>query len=415
MPEIIDPIEERDPRRREAELFERLPKLLARAMAQAPGWARHLDGIDPLSVTSRSMLARLPVLRKSEIRERQAADPPFAGLVVGGPESWSRIFVSPGPIFETMARTSDPGRGRRALRAAGFVPGDIVLNTFAYHLSPGGFILDEAARAHGCVVIPGGTGNSDAQVEAIAHLRAVGYLGTPDFLKVLIDKAAALGRDIASLRRALVSGGALYPTLREEYMTRGIRVQQCYATAEAGIIAYESAACEGMIVEEEIIVEIVRPGTGDPVDMGEVGEVVVTNFDPVYPMIRLATGDLSAVLPGPSPCGRTNMRIRGWLGRADQSTKVRGLFVTPSQIAEIASKHPELGRLRLIVGREGEQDTAVLEAECAEPSSELAASLRDTFRSVTRVRCEVVLVPSATLPNDGRVILEERQPQRSQS
>jgi len=414
MPSIIDPIEQRDARLREAELFERLPKLLERAMADAPGWARHLEGIDPVSVTSRSTLARLPVLRKSELRELQAADPPFAGLVIGGPESWSRIFVSPGPIFETMARSADPGRGRRALRAAGFMPGDIVLNTFAYHLTPGGFILDEAARALGCVVIPGGPGNSDVQVEAITHLRPVGYLGTPDFLKVLIDKAAALGRDIGSLRRALVSGSALYPSLRQEYATHGIRVQQCYATAEAGIIAYESEACEGMIVEEDVIVEIVRPGTGDPVDVGEVGEVVVTNFDPVYPMIRLATGDLSAVLPGPSPCGRTNMRIRGWLGRADQSIKIRGLFVTPSQIAEIASKHPRLGRLRLIVGREGEQDTAVLKAECAEPSSELAATLLDTFRSVTRVRCEVVLVPPATLPNDGLVIVEERQQQRAQ-
>jgi len=415
MPEIIDPIEQRDPHLREGELFERLPRLLERVMTHAPGWAQRLDGIDPTSVTSRSILARLPVLRKSELKELQTANPPFAGLVIGGPESWSRIFVSPGPIYEPMAQTSDPGRGRRALRAAGFLAGDIVINAFAYHLTPGGFILDEAARAHGCVVIPGGTGNGDVQVEAIAHLRPVGYLGTPDFLKVLIDKAAALGRDIGSLRRALVSGGALYPTLRQEYATHGIRVQQCYATAEAGIIAYESEAREGMIVEEDVIVEIVRPGTGEPVDDGEVGEVVVTNFDPVYPMIRLATGDLSAVLPGLSPCGRTNMRIRGWVGRADQSTKVKGLFVTPQQIAEIARKHPQLGRLRLVVGRESEQDTAVLKAECAEPSSELAAAILATFRSVTRVRCEVILVAPATLPADGLVIADERQQQRSLS
>jgi phenylacetate-CoA ligase len=415
MPEIIDPIELRDPHLRETELFERLPQLLERAMVHAPGWARRLVGIDPTSVTSRAMLARLPVLRKSELTQLQSANPPFAGFVIGGPESWSRIFVSPGPIFEPMAHISDPGRGRRAIRAAGFSAGDIVLNAFAYHLTPGGFILDEAARAHGCVVIPAGTGNGDVQVEAIAHLRPVGYLGTPDFLKVLVDKAAALGRDIGSLQRALVSGGALYPTLRQEYATHGIRVQQCYATAEAGIIAYESEACEGMIVEEDIVVEIVRPGTGQPVDDGEVGEVVVTSFDPVYPMIRLATGDLSAVLPGMSPCGRTNMRIRGWLGRADQSTKVKGLFVTPSQIAEIGRKHAQLSRLRLVVGRESEQDTAVLEAECAEPSSELAAAVLDTFRSITRVRCEVILAPPGTLPNDGRVIVDERQQPRSQS
>jgi len=415
MTEIVDPIEQRDPRLREAELFERLPKMLERAVAQAPGWAQRLAGFKPALVTSRAMLAHLPVLRKSELTKLQAANPPFAGLVIGGPEDWSRIFVSPGPIFEPMARTTDPGRGRRALRAAGFLAGDIVINAFAYHLTPGGFILDEAARAHGCVVIPAGTGNGDAQVEAIAHLRPVGYLGTPDFLKVLIDKAAALGRDIGSLRRALVSGGALYPTLRREYANHGIRVQQCYATAEVGIIAYESEACEGMIVEEDVIVEIVRPGTGEPVDDGEIGEVVVTSFDPVYPMFRLATGDLSAVLPGRSPCGRTNMRIRGWLGRADQSTKVKGLFVTPMQIAEIARKHPELGRLRLIVGREGEQDTAVLKAECAEPSPELAATVLETFRSVTRVRCEVILVPPASLPIDGLVIADERQIQRSQS
>jgi phenylacetate-CoA ligase len=409
MTAIIDPIEQRDPGLREAELFERLPKLLARAMVNAPGWARRLEGVDPALVTSRAMLARLPILRKSELKELQAADPPFAGLAIGGPESWSRIFASPGPIFEPMARTSDPGRGRRALRAAGFMAGDIVLNAFAYQLTPGGFILDSAARAHGCVVIPAGTGNSDAQVEAIAHLCPTGYLGTPDFLKVLIDKAMVLGRDIGSLKRALVSGGALYPTLRQEYAARGIRVQQCYATAEAGIIAYESEACEAMIVEEEVVLEIVRPGTGDPVGDGEVGEVVVTTFDPVYPMIRLATGDLSAVLPGVSPCGRTNMRIRGWLGRADQTTKVKGLFVTPSQIVEIGRQHPPLGRLRLVIGREGEQDRAVLKAECAEPSPELAAAVLETFRAVTRVRCEVMLVPPAALPNDGLVIADERE------
>src|SRR5262245_15437625 len=240
MTEIVDPIEQRDPRHREAELFERLPKMLERAVAQAPGWAQRLAGIKPALVTSRAMLAHLPVLRKSELTKLQAANPPFAGLVIGGPEGWSRIFVSPGPIFEPMARTNDPGRGRRALRAAGFLADDIVINAFAYHLTPGGFILDEAARANGCVVIHAGTGNGDAQVESIAHLRPIGYLGTPDFLKVLIDKAAAaLGRDIRSLRRALVSGGALYPTLRHEYATHGIRVQQCYATAEVRIIAYE--------------------------------------------------------------------------------------------------------------------------------------------------------------------------------
>jgi phenylacetate-CoA ligase len=409
MMEIIDPLEQREPRLREAELFERLPRLLANAMARAPGWARRLDGVEPAAVTSRAMLAQLPILRKSELRELQAADPPFAGLAIGGPESWSRIFASPGPIFEPMAQTSDPGRGRRALKAAGFMPGDIVLNAFAYHLTPGGFILDGAARALGCVIIPAGTGNSEAQVEAIAHLRPTGYLGTPDFLKVLIDKAAALGRDIGSLKRGLVSGGALYPTLREEYAAHGIEVQQCYATAEAGIIAYESEAREGMIVEEEVVVEIVRPGTGEPVAEGEVGEVVVTTFDPVYPMVRLATGDLSAVLPGISPCGRTNMRIRGWLGRADQTTKVKGLFVTPSQIAEIGRQHKQLGRLRLVVDRDGEQDRAVLKAECGEPSSELARAVLDTFRSLTRVRCEVMLVPPASLPNDGLVIADERQ------
>jgi phenylacetate-CoA ligase len=404
----IDPLEQRDPRLREAELFERLRQLLARVMAEAPGWRRRLDGIDPAAVTNRAMLARIPILRKSELKELQAADPPFAGLSMGGPESWSRIFVSPGPIFEPMAQTSDPGRGKRALAAAGFMPGEIVLNAFAYHLTPGGFILDGAARALGCVVIPAGTGNSDAQVEAIAHLRPVGYLGTPDYLKVLIDRAAALNRDSTSLKRALVSGGALYPTLRQEYAARGIRVQQCYATAEAGIVAYESEACEGMIVEEEVIVEIVRPGTGDPVGNGEVGELVVTTFDPVYPMIRLATGDLSAVLPGINPCASTNMRIQGWLGRADQTTKVKGLFVTPSQIAEIGRRHSDLQRLRLVVGREGEQDRAVLKAECAQFSPELTQAVLGTFRSVTRVRCKVMLVPPGTLPNDGIIIADER-------
>lgn len=407
MSEPFDDLEMREPAERERALFAKLPGFLALAVAQCPGWARQLAGVEPRAVTSRKALAQLPVLRKGELKDRQQACPPLGGFASGDARTFGRLFQSPGPIFEPMGEGGDPWRVARALHAAGFRAGDVIHNAFAYHLTPGGFILDKAARALGCAVVPGGVGNTEMQVDAIAHLRPSGYTGTPDFLKVLLDKAAELGRDVSSVRRGLVSGGALYPSLRQDYAERGVAVFQCYVTAEAGLIAYESEALEGMIVAEDIIVEIVRPGTGEPVADGEVGEVVVTTFNPVYPMVRLATGDLSAVLPGASPCGRTNARIKGWLGRADQTTKVKGMFVHPSQVVAVGKRHPELGRLRLVVMRKDEQDEAVLKAE-AQGGEALAKAVAETAQATCKVRVSVQLVPPGSLPNDGKVIADER-------
>jgi phenylacetate-CoA ligase len=316
-------------------------------------------------------------------------------------------LMSPGPVFEPEG-AQDSWGAARALFAAGFRPGDVVHNCFAYHLTPGGFMMESGAHALGCAVIPAGTGNTEQQVEAIEHFKPTGYLGTPDFLKILLDAAAKAGREASSIRRALVSGAALPLSLRQELAARGVEVRQCYATADVGVIAYESEACEGMIVNETLLVEIVRPGTGDPVATGDVGEVVVTAFNPDYPMIRLATGDLSAVMPGRSACGRTNMRLAGWMGRADQATKVKGMFVRPAQLAQIAERHPELGRLRLVVARAGEQDVMTLMAECAVPAAPLQEAVIATLRAVTKLGGEVKLVASGSLPNDGKVIADER-------
>ena len=409
MAEHFDTLETRDPAAREADLMARLPAQVQHAVSSAPGWARHLAGVDAKAVSSREALAALPVLRKSDLKTLQEAEPPLGGFAAGGPETWGRLFMSPGPIFEPMGLAADPWRGARALHAAGFRKGDIVHNCFAYHLTPGGFILDEGARAMGCAVIPAGIGNTELQLDTIERLKPVAYTGTPDFLKILLDKAAEAGRDASSIKRALVSGGALFPSLRAEYKSRGVRVQQCYATADVGVIAYESEALEGMIVNEDTIVEIVRPGTGEPVPDGEVGEVVVTNFHQAYPMIRLATGDLSAVLPGVSPCGRSNVRIKGWMGRADQTTKIKGMFVHPSQAADVMKAHGELGRIRLVVGRANEQDTLVVMAECANPQADgLAEAVARTVQQVCKVRGTVQLVAPDSLPNDGLVIADER-------
>ncbi len=332
-----DSLETRDPATRERDLFARLPKHLAHTM-RASGWQKHLASVDPHAVTSRTALAKLPVLRKSDFVALQKADPPFAGLNVSPPGKVKRLFMSPGPIFEPQGDDGDFAGVARALFAAGVRAGDIVHNSFSYHLTPGAWMLEAGAHALGCAVIPGGVGNTESQIEAIAHLKPSAYMGTPDFLKVLLDTAEKSGKDISSLKRGLVSGAALPPSLREELSKRGVAVLQCYAVAETGVIAYESEAREGMIVNEDIIVEIVRPGTGDPVPEGDVGEVVVTTFDSHYPMIRLATGDMSAIMPGSSRCGRTNTRIKGWMGRADQTAKVKGMFVRPEQVAEVAKQ-----------------------------------------------------------------------------
>jgi phenylacetate-CoA ligase len=404
----FDEIETRDPAAREKSQFALLPDLIRRAITEAPGWARHLGSVDAGAVTSREALAQLPLLRKSSLKDLQAKLPPFGGFeTVQGPAA-ARIFMSPGPIFEPEGRGEDWWRAARALHAAGFRAGDVVLNTFSYHLTPGGWILDSGLRALGCAVIPAGPGNTEQQLDAIAHLKPTAYVGVPDFLKILLDKGREVGRSTASIRKALVSGGALFPSLRAEYRQRGIAVSQAYAIADAGVIAYESPALEGMIVDEGLILEIVRPGTGDPVPDGDVGEVVVTTFNRDYPMIRLATGDLTAVLPGKSPCGRTNMRIKGWLGRADQTTKVKGMFVHPEQVAEVGKRHPELGRVRLIVGRVGEVDVMMLRAEAPTQEEALARRVADTLADVIKLKGEVQLVAPGTLPNDGKAIADER-------
>jgi len=407
MTNFYDQLETRDPQARAREQFIALAQTIARALA-APGWAKQLAGVDAKSVTSRAALAKLPLLRKSDLVALQKERPPFGGFNVTPPGKVKRLLMSPGPIFEPQGHDGDIYGMARALFAAGFRPGDIVHNSFSYHLTPGAFIFETGLATLGCAAIPGGVGNTEMQVEAIAHFRPVGYAGTPDFLKVLLDTAAKAGKDVSSLKRGLVSGAALPASLRQELGNRGVETLQCYAVAEVGIIAYESPAREGMIVNEHLMVEIVRPGTGDPVAEGEVGEVVVTSFNADYPMIRLATGDLSAVLAGTSPCGRTNMRIKGWMGRADQTTKVKGMFVHPGQVAEVAKRHPELGRVRLAVTRVGEQDAMTLLAECAAGGVGLAEKVVATLQSVTKLRGDVKLVAPGSLPNDGKVIVDER-------
>ncbi|MBB4039545.1 phenylacetate-CoA ligase [Microvirga flocculans] len=408
MADHYDTLETRDPAEREAALFARLPEILQQA-AKAPAYAERLKDIDLAGITSREALAALPVLRKSELPALQKAALPFGGFVAGASGSFGRLFTSPGPIFEPEATTSDPWRSARGLFAAGFRRGDVVLNTFSYHLTPGGFIMDSGARALGCAVIPAGPGNTEQQLELIEAYRPAAYCGTPDFLKILLDGAATAGRDLSSIRRALVSGAAFPKSLQEEFSAKGIEAYQAYATADLGFIAYETPAREGLVVNEDIIVEIVRPGTGDPVPEGEVGEIVVTTLDPHRPFIRLALGDLTAAMAAQSPCGRTNMRIKGWMGRADQATKIKGMFVRPEQIAEIGRRHPELGRLRLVVTREGETDVMTLAAETAAPSEDLVAAIGATLQGVTKLKGSVSLVPPGHLPNDGRVIADERQ------
>jgi phenylacetate-CoA ligase len=405
--DYYDALETRPPAAREAELFARLPTVLRAAM-DAPAYAERLKGLDPATVTDRAALARLPVLRKSELPALHKGAPPFGGLVRKPAGSFSRLFTSPGPIFEPEAAHGDPWRGARALYAAGFRPGDVILNTFSYHLTPGGFIFDTSARALGCAVIPAGPGNTEAQFELIEAYRPVGYSGTPDFLKILLDAAATAGRDVSSIRRALVSGAAFPPSLQAEIRSRGIDAYQAFGTADLGLVAFETSAREGLVVNEDLILEIVKPGTGDPVTERDVGEIIVTSLDPDHPWIRLALGDLTAALPGKSSCGRTNMRIKGWMGRADQTTKVKGMFVRPEQIAEIGKRHPGLGRLRLSVTREGETDVMTLRAESADTSEALQNDVAVTLRSLTKLGGNVELAKPGSLPNDGKVIADER-------
>ncbi len=402
-----DKQETRSPDERERDLAARLPALIATAL-KAPGWQEQLKDVDAASVNSREALAKLPVLRKSALPAMQKASPPFAGFVPAPLAYFGRLFTSPGPIFEPEGTERDPWRAARSLYAAGFRPGDIVLNTFSYHMTPGGFILDSAARALGCPVIPAGPGQTEMQLEMIAHLKPAAYTGTPDFLKILLDAAKTANRDVSCIKKALVSGAAFSPSLQAEVKSRGVDAYQTYAIADMGVVAYESSAREGLIVNEDVLVEIVRPGTGDPVAEGEVGEIVVTSFNENHPWIRLATGDLSAVMKGASPCGRTNARIKGWMGRADQTTKVKGMFVRPEQIAELSKQYPALKRLRLVVTRENEQDAMTLRAESANGGADLSEKVAAALQAVTKLKGRVEIVAVGSLPNDGKVISDER-------
>ena len=411
MPDYFDELETRDPAEREADQLAALRATLAEALETAPGLAAHLGEIDPAQITDRAALARLPVLRKAELVERQQADPPFGGLTTRGATTFPHIFQSPGPIYEPGMDTPDWWRFGRALYAAGVRAGDVLHNSFAYHLTPAGHMLESGARALGAAVIPGGVGNTEAQVTAARDTGATCYAGTPDFLKVMLDRADEIGATLA-IDRALVTGGPLFPSLRAEYRDRGIACLQCYGTADLGLIAYEtrqgSEPHEGMVVDEGVILEILRPGTGDPVPEGEVGEVVVTALNADYPLVRFATGDLSAVLPGASPCGRTNQRIRGWMGRADQTTKVRGMFVRPEQIAALVARHPEIAKARLTVDRAEEQDSMHLAVETDTREESLAEAVAESLRDVLKLRGTVELAAPGSLPNDGKVIDDVR-------
>jgi len=410
---FYDALETRGPAEREAALMAALPRLIAAAKQNAPAYRDRLAEVRPEDITDRRALVDLPLTHKSELIELQRQTPPFGGFAAVPVAAVARVFASPGPIYELEARRPDFFRMARALYTAGIRAGDLVHNTFSYHLTPAGAMVESAAHALGCPVIPAGTGQTEQQLKTIADLQPVAYVGTPSFLKIILDRAAAEGSDVGSLKKALVGAEAFPSVLRAEFGARGIAALQCYGTADLGLIAYESLApdgalCEGMVLDEGIIVELVRPGTGQPVAPGEVGEVVVTTLTSEYPLIRFATGDLSAVLPGPSPCGRTNQRIRGWLGRADQTAKVRGMFVHPVQIAEIARRHKSIIRARLVIERPASADQMTLLVELGEPT-EAASSIAETVQAVTKLRGTVTPVPAGSLPNDGKVI-EDRRP-----
>jgi len=410
----LDPLEVRAPQAREAALMAALPFQIAHAQKNAPGFARILAGVDAGAVNSRAALARLPVTRKADLAELQKALPPLGGLNATPLAELVKLYVSPGPIYEPEGPGSDWWRTARALRAAGFARGDLAINTLAYHFVPSGAMFEGGAKALGCTVVPAGTGQTEMQVATIRDLRIAGYVGTPSFLKLIVDKADEMKADISCLKRALVGAEYLPPALRAAMQARGIQVLQMYGTADLGLIAYETAAPdgsvnEGMVLEESLILEIVRPGSGDPVAAGEVGEVVITTFNPDYPLVRFATGDLSAVLAEPSRCGRTNTRIKGWMGRADQTTKVRAMFVTPKQVNEIARRYPEVLRARLVIEGETGAERMTLKCETASRPAGLVEALVASIRDVTQLRGGAELVAPGSLPNDGKVIEDLRK------
>ena len=420
--DYYDLLETRSPEEREAALMLRLAKQVQHAKQHTPAYQHRFHGLHTENINTRAALAKLPVVRKQELMECQLASAPqdvFGGFSA---VSWGRtapqtqrplrVFASPGPIHEPEGRAPNYWRMARALFAAGFRAGDLVHNAFSYHFTPAGSMMETGAHALGCTVFPAGTGQTEQQVQAIRTFQPNAYTGTPSFLKIILDKAAELGAALPSLQHALVSGEAFPASLRDDLLARGIQAYQCYATADLGLIAYETAAREGLVLDEEVILEIVRPGTGEPLPEGEVGEVVVTTLNPDYPLIRFGTGDLSAVLPGSCPTGRSNTRIRGWLGRADQTAKVRGMFVHPSQVATIASRHPEVQRARLVVDRQAAQDRMTLWVETAalahDTKAKLSEQLITSMRDVTKLRGEVQFSEPGTLPNDGKVVVDER-------
>ena len=404
MGEFYDDLETRSEDMREAAIASALPGLIVNAM-KAPGIATHLDGVEAAQITDRTALAKLPVLRKSDLGIAQKSAPPFGGLTTKPAHAFAHIFQSPGPIYEPGDVSHDWWRLGRFAHAAGVGRGDIVQNCFGYHLTPAGMMFESAARAVGAAVLPAGTGQTELQVRAAADIGTTCYAGTPDYLRIILEKADEMGVKLA-LTKATVSGGALFPSLRQTYADRGIACLQCYATADLGNIAYESAAMEGMIVDEGVIVEIVRPGTGDPVAPGEVGEVVVTTLNSDYPLIRFATGDLSAVMEGVSPCGRSNMRIKGWMGRADQTTKIKGMFVRPEQVADFVATHPQVRKARVIASRDGEMDvmTVQIETDSTDP-----AEFDAGIRAALKMKGVIELVAQGALPNDGKVIDDQRK------
>jgi phenylacetate-CoA ligase len=413
MTEHFDTLETREPEERERTQLAALRAQLAHAKTNTAAYARLFAAVDPSKLTSRAALAKLPVVRKSDLLELQKASRPFGGFAAGWDAKESRpplVFASPGPMYEPEGAASDYWRLARALFAAGFRPGDLIHNCFSYHLTPGGAMLESGARALGCTVFRGGVGQTEQQVQAMAELRPDGYVGTPSFLKIILDKADEQGITLPSLKRALVSGEAFLPSQGEAFAARGIAAYQAYATADVGSIAYESEAREGLIIDEGVLVEIVRPGTGDPVKPGEVGEVVVTTLTNVdYPLVRFGTGDLSAALSGTSPCGRTNMRIKGWMGRADQTTKVKGMFVHPSQIADVLRRHPEIVKARLVVDNETGADRMTLHVEVPDNRSTSAEAILDSMREITKMRGEISFHAPGQLANDGKVIDDTRK------
>lgn len=409
MSDFYDALETRSADQRAADIATALPAQIAHAKANAAYYGKVFADIDPASIDSAAALTALPVTRKSDLMAQQEADPPFGGLNATPVRELMRVFLSPGPIADPEGRGRDWWGMGRGMFAAGFRKGDIAHNCFSYHHTPAGMMMEVGAQAVGCTVYPGGVGATEQQVQAMAYFQADGYIGTPDFLGKILERADEMDVPLPSLKKAFVGGGALFPSMRDAYGARGIATLQSYGTADLGMVAYETPAMEGMVVDERVIVEIVRPGTGDPVAEGEVGEVVVTSFNADYPLIRFATGDMSAVLAGTSPCGRTNMRIKGWMGRADQRTKVKGMFVDPAQVDRVTKAHPEIGKIRVEVTLIDNSDVMVVKVETESADAGFADMVSDTVQRELKLRGKIELVAAGSLPNDGKVIDDQRK------